>query len=368
MIPVTKPFLPPRDKLNKYIDGIYERQWLTNDGPLVRELTQRLENFLNVKNLLLVSNGTLALQVALAALNVSYKKMKNSERTAITTPFTFAATTSALCWEGISPVYCDINEKDWCINESKVEALIDENTVAIVPVHVFGSACNCEELENIASRNGLPLIFDAAHAFDVQYNGRSLLSYGDASTLSFHATKLFHSIEGGAIVFKSKSELETAKKIINFGLDSESSIEHIGLNAKMNEFQAAMALCNLDEFKLIKQERKHVWEYYQSELSLYFSVQATLATNNYSYFPVLFDSESQLLNVISLLSDHGFSTRRYFSPSLNKVKIYAERHYPCPVSEDVASRILCLPLFTGLKDTDLEEIVDTIKSIVGIEK
>ncbi len=368
MIPVTKPFMPPRDKLNKYIDGIYERQWLTNDGPLVRELTQRLEAFLNVKNLLLVSNGTLALQVAFSVLNVSNKKVKNCEPTAITTPFTFAATTSALCWEGISPVYCDIKEKDWCLDESKVEALIDENTAAIVPVHVFGSACDCEELEGIASRHTLPLIFDAAHAFDVQYKGRSLLSYGDASTLSFHATKLFHSIEGGAIVFKNKKDLETAKKIINFGLGSGNSIEHIGLNAKMNEFQAAMALCNLDEFELIKQERKHVCKYYESRLSLYFPVQATLATKNYSYFPVLFDSESQLINVMGRLSNYGFSARRYFSPSLNQVKVYTEHYYPCPISEDVSSRILCLPLFFGIKDSDLEKIVNIVIDIVGIKK
>ncbi|HBN28622.1 MAG TPA: aminotransferase DegT, partial [Clostridiaceae bacterium] len=239
MINVTKTYLPDRTKLDKYIDKIYSTAWVTNNGQLVKELTTRLEEYLGVQNLLLVTNGTLALQIAYKALGVNGQ--------AITTPFSFVATTSSLVWEGIEPIFVDIDPETFCIDPSKIEEAITSETTAIVPVHVFGNACDVEKIENIAQKYGLKTIYDGAHSFGVKYNGESLLSYGDATILSFHATKLFHTIEGGAIIFKNKEDYERAKLMINFGIDGTDSVIELGINAKMNEFQAAMGLCVLDE-------------------------------------------------------------------------------------------------------------------------
>ena len=246
MIPVTKPYLPSREKLDRYIDGIYERAWLTNNGELVQELTRRLEEYLGVENLLLVANGTLALQIAYRALGVTGR---NEPTEAITTPFTFVATASSLKWEGVEPVFADIDPNTWCLDPTNIEPAITPRTQAIVPVHVFGNACDVDAIDAIAKKHSLKVIYDASHAFGVKYQGESLLKHGDAATLSFHATKLFHTGEGGAIVFKRKEDLERAKKMINFGITGPETVEALGINAKMNELQAAMGLCVLDEME-----------------------------------------------------------------------------------------------------------------------
>jgi dTDP-4-amino-4,6-dideoxygalactose transaminase len=360
MIPVTKPYLPNREKLNQYIDGIYERQWLTNNGQLVQELTRRLEEYLGVENLLLVSNGTLALKVAYRALGVS-DASPGALPEAITTPFTFIATASSLKWDGVQPVFADIDLDTWCLNPANIEAAITPNTQAIVPVHVFGNACNVEAIDTVAQKHNLKVIYDAAHAFGVKYKGESLLKYGDAATLSFHATKLFHTGEGGAIIFKRKEDLERAKIMINFGIADPESIEELGLNAKMNELQAAMGLCVLDEMEDNLKKRVEIWQRYEQALApmLRFQTKHKALDYNFAYFPVVFDSEEQAVRVAAILKENGVSARRYFYPSLESVECL-EAKADQPVSKDIASRILCLPIYDQLARSDQSRIIKII--------
>lgn len=360
MIPVTKPYLPCREKLNRYIDGIYERAWLTNNGELVQELTKRLEEYLGVENLLLVANGTLALQIAYRALGISGRD-KATE--AITTPFTFVATASSLKWEGVEPVFADIDPETWCLDPANIESAITPKTRAIVPVHVFGNACNVEAIGAIAQTHNLKVIYDASHAFGVKYKGESVLKHGDAATLSFHATKLFHTGEGGAIVFKRKEDLERAKKMINFGITGPETIEELGINAKMNELQAAMGLCVLDEMEENLKARADVWHRYKQALDQILQLQAK--TNgldyNYGYFPVVFESEEQVVRVAATLKENGVLARRYFYPSLESVECLGAKADQ-PISKDIASRILCLPIFDQLSRKDQKNIINLIET------
>lgn len=360
MIPVTKPYLPDREKLKRYIDGIYERQWLTNNGELVQELTRRLEGYLGVDNLLLVSNGTLALQIAYRALGVSDSD-RDGKPEAITTPFSFIATASSLKWEGVQPVFTDIDPNTWCLAPKNIEAAITPSTRAIVPVHVFGNACEVEAIDEIASRHNLKVIYDASHAFAVTYQGESLLKHGDAATLSFHATKLFHTGEGGAIVFKRKEDLERARKMINFGIVGPESIEELGINAKMSEIQAAMGLCVLDEIEDNLQARAQVWRRYEQALpeNLRLQVKHEMLGYNYAYFPVVFEREDQAMRLAAILKENGVLARRYFYPSLENVESL-DSQAEQPISKDIASRILCLPIYSGLP----AEILDVITCIM----
>lgn len=349
MIPVTKPYLPNREKLNKYIDGIYERNWLTNTGPLVQELTQRLEEYLGVENLLLVANGTLALQIAYRVLGVN-EPVGGQSAEAVTTPFTFVATSSSLKWEGINPVFADIDPETWNLDPNKIETAITPQTRAIVPVHVFGNVCEVEEIQSIANKHGLKVIYDAAHAFGVTYKGESLLKWGDAATLSFHATKVFHTIEGGAIVFKRKEDLERAKKMINFGITGPETIEGLGINAKMNEFQASMGLCVLDEMGDNLKNRADAWYAYEQVFESTYQLQRRSgdANNNYAYFPLLMNSEQAVLTKLESMKRYGVSLRRYFYPSLNQVLEYGSRcDQNCDMSQEIARRVVCLPLYEG---------------------
>ncbi|RTE65234.1 DegT/DnrJ/EryC1/StrS family aminotransferase [Amphritea opalescens] len=366
MIPVTKPYLPSREKLNHYIDGIYERNWLTNNGPLVQELTRRLEDYLGVENLLLVTNGTLALQIAYHALGIN-EPVNDQPAQAITTPFTFIATASSLKWDGITPVFADIDPQTWCLEPNNIEAAITPNTRAIVPVHVFGNACDVEAIDCIAQKHKLKVIYDASHAFGVQYKGESLLKHGDAATLSFHATKLFHTVEGGAIVFKRKEDLERAKKMINFGLAGPDRIEELGINAKMNELQAAMGLCVLDEMEQNLAARAKIWLHYEEVLGKMLQLQAKSQSldYNYAYFPVVFESEEQTLQVIATLKENGIQARRYFYPSLESVECLGAET-SCSVSKDISGRILCLPIYIGLKLSEQKEIANIIRPILKL--
>lgn len=357
MIPVTKPYFPSREKLDKYIDGIYESQWLTNNGQLVQELTRRLEEYLDVENLLLVSNGTLALQIAYRALGVSDAD-RNAYPEAITTPFTFVATASSLKWDGVQPVFTDIDPNTWCLDPKHIEAAITPNTRAIVPVHVFGNACDVEAIDAIAQKHKLKVIYDAAHAFGVKFKGESLLKWGDAATLSFHATKLFHSGEGGAIVFKHKEDLERAKKMINFGITGPESIEELGINAKMNELQAAMGLCVLDEMEQIALDRQKITEAYDRYLASTVQKQRiqTGTTYNHAYYPVALKDKSQLSKVLASLCEADIFARRYFYPSLDSVNSLDCAHSDCPESRKLAERIVCLPIYSKLSIEDLTNI------------
>lgn len=363
MIPVVKPYLPNREKLNKYIDGIYERAWLTNNGPLVQELTARLEEYLGVENLLLVANGTLALQIAYRALGISGNE-HSEQPEAITTPFTFIATASSLKWDGVQPVFADIDPDTWCINPENIEQVITSKTRAIVPVHVFGNACDVEAIDEIASRHGLKVIYDASHAFAVKYKGKSLLKYGDAATLSFHATKLFHTGEGGAIIFKRREDLERAKKMINFGITGPESIEELGINAKMNELQAAMGLAMLTHLNDILEMRSERAAWYSENLDSSVTRQlGRVDKNNNAYYPILLDSEEKTVQALESLKEHDVSCRRYFYPSLESLSFLSGETGGMTKSEDISKRILSLPIYPELDKKTIQLVSRTITEI-----
>lgn len=354
MINVTKSYLPNKDKYKAYIDEIYENGWLTNNGPLVQRLEKRLAEYLGVKNLILVSNGTVALEIAYRTLDI--------RGFVITTPFSFVATTSSLVTNNILPIFGDINEKSFNLDPENIENLITPNTSAILPVHVFGNACEVEKIEQIANKYNLKVIYDAAHAFDVKYKDKSVLNYGDISTLSFHATKLFHSIEGGAIIINDDNLVQKARYLINFGIKNAEEIPHLGTNAKMNEFEAAMGLCVLDDIEEIKERRKDILENYRKELKdlVQFQEQNKNATENYSYFPVVFKSEEQLLKVQKALNEKQIFPRRYFYPSLDTLE-YIEPKQECKISRDISKRILCLPIYAELEKYIQDTIIKNIK-------
>ncbi len=354
MINVTKSYLPNKDKYKKYIDEIYENGWLTNQGPLVQRLEKRLAQYLGVKNIVLVSNGTIALEIAYRALDLKGE--------VITTPFSFVATTSSLVTNKLIPIFVDINEKTFNLNPKNIEKKITSRTSAILPVHVFGNACEVEEIKKIANKHNLKVIYDAAHAFDVKYKDKSVLSYGDISTLSFHATKLFHTIEGGALIINDDSSLEKVRYLINFGIKNQEEIPHLGTNAKMNEFEAAMGLCILDDIEDIKTNRKKVVENYKIGLEslVTFQEQNNQASENYSYFPILFKNEEELSKVQKSLNKENIFPRRYFYPSLDTLE-YIEPKQECKISRDISKRILCLPIYAELEKDNQDKIIDIIR-------
>ena len=350
---VSKIYLPDKEKLKSYIDSIYDSGWLTNNGPLVQKLEKRLMEHFGVKNLLVVANGTCALQLAIKTLDL--------EGEAITTPFTYAATSAALMAEKVQPVYVDIEPDTFNIDPAKIEAAITEHTSAIVPVHVFANACAVDEIEDIAKRHNLKVLYDAAHCFDVQHDGSSILSRGDISILSFHATKFFHSVEGGAIIVKDDELYEKARVIRNYGIDGPESVKYAGINAKMNELEAAMGLCNLDEIDLIMAERKKAFEYYIDRLKGVAQLQHynPRATQNYSYFAVLFKTHEEMDLVRSNLQSIDIHPRQYFFPSLDTVSAYGKQNV-MPHSRDVADRILVLPLHSGAEVQVCDTIIETL--------
>lgn len=351
-IPVTQPYLPERAKFQRYVDGIFARNWHTNNGPLVRELTDRLKEYLGVENLLLVSNGTLALQIAYRVLGLC--DVKNPE--AITTPFSFVATASTLKWEGITPVFADIDANTFCLDPDIIAHSVSNNTKAIVPVHVFGNCCDVETIENEARERNLKTIYDGAHAFGVRFKGESIFNHGDATTLSFHATKLFHTCEGGAIVFRKKEDLKKAKLLINFGIEGPETIGPLGINAKMSELHAAMGLCVLDDIDDILNERANISYTYERVLGNYFKLPEWNpdATRNFAYFPIVFENPKEALAGKKALEKSGIGTRRYFYPSLDMLS-YLQPQPEQPVSRNIAQRVLCLPLpAPGLDLKDLK--------------
>ncbi len=355
MIPVTKPYLPPLKKLNAQIRKIYNSEHLTNKGPMLKELEQRLTEYLGVRNLILVNNGSLALQVAYKALDLKGE--------VITTPFSFVATTSTQVWEGLTPVFADINSNSLNMDPDNIEPLITEKTSAIVPVHVYGNPCEVEQIQKIADKYNLKVIYDAAHAFGVKYKGQSVLNFGDISTLSFHATKLFHTIEGGAVVTEDDELARKIRLLINFGISGPEKVESVGTNAKMNEFQAAMGLCVLDDMNVILKKRKYLHDTYVKKLkgSLKMPQWNSQGSANYGYFPVLFESEEKLLAAQQRLNENEIYPRRYFYPSLNSLG-YLESSIKTPVSEDICRRVLCLPVYVSLSKKDVNGIVEIILS------
>ncbi|MGE7773616.1 DegT/DnrJ/EryC1/StrS family aminotransferase [Chitinophaga sp. NPDC101104] len=360
MIPVTKPYLPSKEEYNRYLNDIWERHWLTNNGPLVNDLEARLKELLQVSNLLFTSNGTVAIQIAIKALNLTGE--------VITTPFSYVATTSSILWENCKAVFVDIDPATFNIDPQKIEAAITPNTSAILATHVFGNACDIDAIQAIADKHQLKVIYDAAHCFGTQYKKRSVFEYGDISTCSFHATKLFHTTEGGAVFATDNQLMEQMGLLRNFGHTSPVTFGSIGINAKNSEFHAAMGLCCLDHIEEIMIKRTEQWQHYKELLAGQKNLQLLKITDgctfNGAYFPIVLESEKVLTKVTEMLNLQYVYPRRYFYPSLNTLS-FVDRA-ACQHSESIAPRILCLPLYHTLRKEDQDMIAKVIiKNIKG---
>jgi dTDP-4-amino-4,6-dideoxygalactose transaminase len=361
MINVTKSFLPPLEEYVKYLEGIWERGHLTNHGPLANELEVRLQKHFGVKHLFYVNNGTIALQIAIKALDISGE--------VITTPFSYVATTSSIVWENAVPVFVDIDPSTFTIDPKLIEAAITPRTSAILATHVFGLPCNVEAIADIAERHGLKVIYDSAHAFGVNFKGRSILNYGDISTLSFHATKLFHTVEGGAIVTNDDDLAHRISYMRNFGHKGQEEFWGLGINGKSSEFHAAMGLCMLPRMEKIIEARKNAHQIYSAHLSglgLQTGSAPAGVEWNYSYYPVVFDSQKTLLAVKDALNALYIYPRRYFFPSLSTLNYVSPGN--TPIADDISCRILCLPLYFDLAQEDIARICDTIRDIIRYSK
>lgn len=353
MINVTKTFLPPIAEYQKQVSRAWDNEWLTNRGELVLELEDILRNYLGVGHIVVTNNGTIPLQMAL--------KLFGQGGEIITTPFSYVATTAAIVWENCTPVFVDIDPEYLTIDETLIEAAITPKTTAILATHVFGNPCAIEAIESIAHKHNLKVIYDAAHCFGVQYGGQSIFNYGDVSTCSFHATKLFHTAEGGAFFCRDASVAHQMFYSHNFGHNGPLDFHGLGINGKISELQAAMGLSVLPYMDTILTQRKHVVEYYDTHLDFSKLKPIRIRENtqwNYSYYPVVFENESVLLKVQQRLNGHGIFPRRYFYPSLNTIP-YAQGG-SMPVSERIASSVLCLPLYVGLETAMLEKICNLI--------
>ncbi|RYF78203.1 MAG: DegT/DnrJ/EryC1/StrS family aminotransferase [Cytophagaceae bacterium] len=361
MINVTKSYLPDLAEYTRLLEGVWERVHLTNNGPLVRRLEAEIRSYLGVQNLQFSTNGTVVIQLALKALNIT--------KEVITTPFSYCATTNVLLWEGCTPVFADIRADDFCIDADLIEPLITENTEAILATHVYGNACRVEQIEALAQKYNLKVIYDGAHAFGAEYNGRAVLDYGDVSTCSFHATKVFHTVEGGCLI---THDSELAAKLQHYGTFGHHGDEYysMGINAKNSEFHAAMGLCVLPKVDALIEARKTISEQYNSLLDFSRISRPVLSPGmtryNYAYYPVVLSSEQALLNVVAALAPEGIVPRRYFYPSLNTLP-FVKSAQPCPVSEDIASRVLSLPLYPGLAAADVERICQVVNEAILAE-
>jgi dTDP-4-amino-4,6-dideoxygalactose transaminase len=357
VINVTKTFLPSIESYQSYLKRAWDKVWLTNRGELTLELEDKIKQKYSTTNLIITNNGTIPLQIAL--------KLLGNQGDIITTPFSYVATTSAILWENCTPVFVDIHPEYLSIDETKIEAVITSKTTAILATHVFGNPCHVEVIENIAKKHNLAVIYDAAHCFGVTYKGTSVFNFGDVSTCSFHATKIFHTGEGGAIFCKDENLFHKLFYSHNFGHNGPLEFHGLGINAKISELQSAMGLAVFDELDFIFSERKKVVDFYLNKLD--FTKLSTMKIRentqwNYSYFPVIFNSEEELLKVQNRLNESEIFPRRYFYPSLNTIDFV--HGASMPISESIASKILCLPLYVGLEKQDLEKITTIINTTV----
>lgn len=352
-ITVTKAFLPPIEEYTAQMQRAWDNQWLTNRGELVLELEQKLMDYLEISNIILTNNGTVPLQIALKLLG------KGGE--IITTPFSYVATTSSIVWEGCTPIYVDIDPVCLTIDPAKIEAAITDKTTAILATHVFGNPCDVEAIADIAERYNLKVIYDAAHCFGVTYKGRSIFEFGDISSCSFHATKLFHTAEGGALFSGDKELQHQMFYSHNFGHDGPSAFFGVGINGKMSEVQAGVGLSVLPYMQTILNERKAITDRYDQAFAGTDIQTINIregSTWNYAYYPVVLKSEEVLLKYLEVMNAKNIFPRRYFYPSLNTIH-YTGRS-PMPISEDIASRVLCLPLYVGLPEDSLQLIIDDL--------
>lgn len=350
MINVTEPFLPGKEEYQNYVEEIWNRNWLTNNGPLVNELELNLKRYLNLDHLIYVSNGTIALQIAIAALDIQGE--------IITTPFSFIATTSSIVWQNCTPKFVDIDPESFNIDPKQIEGAITDKTSAILATHVFGNPCDVEAINQIAEKYNLKVIYDAAHAFGTRYKGESIFKWGDFSVVSFHATKLYHTIEGGAIMSNEAEHIKNASYMRNFGFDGYYHYSGVGINGKNSEFHAAMGLCNLKYIDAILNKRKKDSEYYDYYLDqLSYKKQKILPNTeyNYSYYPIVFPTEELCVKTLNFLAEHQIFARRYFYPSLSKLE-YLKDKKSMPVTESISNNILCLPLSYQLRKSEIDMI------------
>ena len=360
---VTRSSMPTMEEYIEEIKELWDSHWLTNMGVKYKELESNLKEYLDVDGISLFSNGHMALELAIQAMNLTGE--------VITTPFTFASTTHAIVRNGLTPVFCDINPEDYTMDVEKLESLITDKTSAIVPVHVYGSVCNVEEIDRIAKKHGLKVIYDAAHTFGVKYKNKGIGSFGDASMFSFHATKVYNSIEGGAVCFKNEEYGLDLYRLKNFGIRSEEVVDSVGANAKMNEFQAAMGICNLRHVDDEIEKRRKVHERYMDKLSGVEGIQLLKkqehVKQNYAYFPVVFDEEifgASRNEVYDKLKENDICARKYFYPLTNAYDCYRGKYdvNETPVALRISKRVLTLPMYADLSMEDVDRICDVVLS------
>jgi len=359
---VTQSSMPPYEEYIEAIKPLWESHWLTNVGVYHRELESKLKEYLDVPEVSLMVNGHMALEMAIQAFDFP------DGAEVITTPFTFISTTHAIVRNRLQPVFCDVKPEDGTIDETKIEALITEKTVAILPVHVYGNVCNVEEIQRIADKYSLKVIYDAAHAFGVKYKGRGIGSYGDASIFSFHATKVFNTIEGGAVTFSDSKLYDKLYNLKNFGIRGEENVVAVGANAKMNEFAAIMGLCNLKHIDEAIAERKKRWEYYREQLQgvkgIRFFADNAESTKNYAYFPILIEEDYPMNRdeLYTLLKENNIYSRKYFYPLTSDQACFKNKYRDVVLKEAriMAEKVLVLPLYENLKEQDIDRITAEI--------
>jgi dTDP-4-amino-4,6-dideoxygalactose transaminase len=363
VITVTSPLLPPLDELIPYLQDIWGRKWLTNNGHYHQELERALCEYLKVPYISLFTNGTLPLMCALQALRITGE--------VITTPYSFVATTHSLWWNGIKPVFVDIDPVTCNIDPDKIEAAITPQTTAIMPVHCYGIPCDIERIQDIADKYGLKVIYDAAHAFGVEIDGKSILEFGDMSTLSFHATKVYNTIEGGALVCHDEKNKQRIDHLKNFGFVDETTVVAPGINGKMDELRAAYGLLNLKQVDAAIEARAEIANLYRSSLrevkGLRMVEDMAGIRHNYSYFPIFIDAEQYGITreeLYSKLKEHNVLGRRYFYPLISEFSTYrgleSARKENLPVAHKVAEQVICLPMYAGLTKADVVRITNLI--------
>lgn len=368
-IMVTRSSMPPKEEYFKEIEDLWESHWLTNMGEKHEKLETMLKDYLEVPNISLFTNGHMALELTLQAMQL--------EGEVITTPFTFISTTHAIVRNGLKPVFCDIHPEDYTIDADKIESLITDKTAAIVPVHVYGQPCDVEKIEKIAKKHNLKVIYDAAHAFGVKYKGVGIGNFGDASMYSFHATKVFNTIEGGAVSYKEESLGDRLYRLRNFGIMDEETVDGVGANAKMNEFQAAMGICNLRHIEEDIKRRKHIFERYKKHLEniegLKLLKQKADVEYNYSYFPAVFEEEKLGVSredIEEALKEENIFVRKYFYPLTNSFDCFEESYSveDTPVALKISKEVLTLPMYADLEPEVVDRICEIILSVIKDRK
>ncbi len=361
---VTSPLLPELEDVCGEIKDIFASKWLTNMGQKHKELEEKLKNELKVKNLSLFNNGTIALLTAIKALNLP----EGSE--VITTPFTFAATPHSIVWNGLKPVFCDIEPNTMTLDAQKIEELITPKTSAILGVHVYGFPCDVKKIQDIADKYNLKVIYDAAHAFSTEINGRGIGTFGDISAFSFHATKLFNTIEGGALSYNDNSLERKVYNLRNFGIRNEEVVEEVGINGKMNELQAAFGLLNLKIYREEQEKRKKLKEFYDGELSKIQGIRIPKmpenVTNSYQYYPIVIEDNYPISRneIYDMFKEENIFTRKYFYPACSDYDCYKNdltvKLVHLPVTNDLKNKVLCLPYYGSLKKETAEYIVSKL--------